>query len=61
MQAPHATLSLLRLGVAATGLASAADASAQSLKVTGLTHSGNQITITVQNTKPRFPDLRSSP
>jgi hypothetical protein len=47
--------------VAATGLASAADASAQSLKVTGLTHSGNQITITVQNTKPRFPDLRSSP
>lgn len=45
MQAPHATLSLLRLGVA-TGLASAADASAQSLKVTGLTHSRNQITPT---------------
>lgn len=37
LQAPHATVSLLRLGVAAIGLALAADASAQSLKVTGLT------------------------
>ena len=50
MHAPLTTHPLLRLGVAAIGLAFAANATAQSLKVTGLTHSGNQITITVQNT-----------
>lgn len=50
MHAPLTPRLLLRRGVVAIWLAFAADASAQSLKVAGLTHSGNQITITVQNT-----------
>lgn len=40
----------LRLAVAGIALAFAATASAQALKVTGVTQAGNQITITIQNT-----------